>query len=96
MAVVHIFQLKYVFVIAVAITQKNPQKIKKTQQKQKKHKWSTKENKIYFKLFFYLLVLKSYTKIFLVADSQMLTGLPVWFSSQVLMTWGSDTNEQPS
>lgn len=49
-----------------------------------------------FLIIFDLLVLKSYLKIFLVADSQLLTALPAWFSSQVLMTLGSDTNEQPS
>lgn len=35
MAVVHIFQLKYVFVIAVAITQKNPPKNQKNPTKTK-------------------------------------------------------------
>lgn len=70
MPAVHIFQLKYGIVIAVAVVNKRKSNL--------------------FLIIFDLLVLKSYPIIFLVA------ALPVWFISQVLMTWGSDTNEQPS
>lgn len=76
MPAVHIFQLKYGIVIAVAVVNKRKSNL--------------------FLIIFDLLVLKSYPIISLVAGHQLLTALPVWFISQVLMTWGSDTNEQPS
>lgn len=62
MPFVHIFQIKYVIVVAVAVVNKRKSNI--------------------FLIIFDLLVLKSYPEVILVADKQ----LPLWFSSQVLLT----------